>query len=156
MAGDNRYSYNEMSNKVEQADRSQIHRRRRGEGTGEVESLRGRTDVGKMGDRVARATTEKNPDFTSRMERARKKKRQKIHDHPGGDTTTSSSSGSNKRQAQANPFGIGSGGPSILEMGDLTGYQPSTDSARTAYENILVRTAETVFSLVCFYVFLFS
>ena len=135
MAGDNRYSYNEMSNKVEQADRSQIHRRSRGEGTGEVESLRGRTDVGKMGDRVARAV--EKTEFASRVERARKK-RQKRDDHPG-DIISSSS---NKRPAHQANIGIGSGGPSILEMGDLTGYQPSTDSARTAYENILVRAGE--------------
>ena len=119
MSGDNRYSYNEMSNKVEQADRSHL-RRRRGEGTGEVESLRGRSDVGKMGDRVAQA---EKTEFTSRVERARKK-RQK-HDH-----------GDNKRQAQAS---IVQGGQSILDLGDLTGYQPTTDGARAAYETILVR-----------------
>ena len=116
---DNRYSYHEMSNKVEQADRSHL-RRRRGEGTGEVESLRGRTDVGKMGDRVAQA---EKTEFTSRVERARKK-RQKRED-------------TNPRQAQANVL---AGGQSILDLGDLTGYQPSTDGARAAYENLLVRS----------------
>ena len=45
------YAYHEMSSKVVQADRS-ARRSRRGEPTGEVESLRGRTDVGRMGDRV--------------------------------------------------------------------------------------------------------
>ena len=137
MSGDNRYSYNEMSNKVEQADRSHL-RRRRGEGTGEVESLRGRSDVGKMGDRVAQA---EKTEFTSRVERARKK-RQK-HDH--GD----------KRQAQAN---IAQGGQSILDLGDLTGYQPSTDGARAAYENILVRleSLQTVWESLCYSVIAIS
>ena len=49
-----RYAYGEMSNKVQKADRSLLSRRGRGEGTGEVESLRGR-EAGRMGDRVPEA-----------------------------------------------------------------------------------------------------
>merc|ERR1712238_112673 len=45
------YSYQEMSSKVEQSDRSLL-RSRAHEPTGEVESLRGRNKIGRMGDRV--------------------------------------------------------------------------------------------------------
>eukprot|EP00560_Eucampia_antarctica_P005478 CAMPEP_0197839932 /NCGR_PEP_ID=MMETSP1437-20131217/45030_1 /TAXON_ID=49252 ORGANISM="Eucampia antarctica, Strain CCMP1452" /NCGR_SAMPLE_ID=MMETSP1437 /ASSEMBLY_ACC=CAM_ASM_001096 /LENGTH=63 /DNA_ID=CAMNT_0043449407 /DNA_START=11 /DNA_END=199 /DNA_ORIENTATION=+ len=53
-----RYAYGEMSNKVQQADRSLLRPRGSDEPTGEVESLWGRgKDIGRMGDRVV-ATTE--------------------------------------------------------------------------------------------------
>lgn len=124
-----RYAYHEMSNKVERADPSQ-RRRRRGEATGEVESLRGRAEVGRMGDRVAK--TEKT-EFTSKIERARKKRQKR--EHP------SSATGGRENT-------VVSGGQSILDMGNLTGYQPSTDSARAAYENLLVS-----FALFSFFVY---
>ena len=97
------YSYHEMSNQVLQGNR----RRRYGEPTGEVESLRGRGDVGRMGDRVAKA---EKTEFTAKVEKARKKRQKREH--------TSSSS----RQPLA-----AAGGQTILDMGDLTGYQPSTE-----------------------------
>jgi pre-mRNA-splicing helicase BRR2 len=104
------YSYNAMSNKVEKADRSGSARRNRGEGTGEVESLRGRTDAGRMGDRIIAATSSKPP------VPPRKKARR----------TTDNKQGP-----------IARSGETILDLGDLTGYQPSTDQARAAYEAIL-------------------
>lgn len=125
-----RYAYHEMSNKVEQADRSQL-RRRRGEPTGEVESLRGRNDVGRMGDRVAK--TEKK-EFSSKIERARKKRQKR--EHP-------SSATGGKRENM-----LAAGGQSILDMGNLTGYQPSTDSARAAYESLLVSGPSRIYGRV--------
>ena len=116
------YSYHEMSNKVEQADRSLLRGRKR-EPTGEVESLRGRGNIGKMGDRVAK---KEKTEFTSKIERARKKRQKR--EHGGADAA-----GRSNVLAAA-------GGQTILDLGDLTGYQPSTDTARAAYENILVRT----------------
>lgn len=121
-----RYAYHEMSNKVEQADRSR--RRNRGEPTGEVESLRGRNDIGRMGDRVIK--TEKT-EFTSKIERARKKRQKR--EHHGG---TATSSGATSSRGGDNILTV-SGGQSILDVGNLTGYQPTTDSARVAYENLL-------------------
>lgn len=123
------YAYHEMSNKVEQANRP---RRRRGEPTGEVESLRGRNDNGRMGDRVGK--TERK-EFTSKIERARKKRQKR--EHPS--SATGGGGGRENILAAA-------GGQSILDLGNLTGYQPSTDSARAAYENLLVSS---------FFVFLF-
>jgi len=130
MSGDNRYSYHEMSNKVEKADPS-ARRRRRGEGTGEVESLRGRTDVGKMGDRVAQA---EKTEYTARVERARKKRQKREHNPDKTNSNAAAGAGAANVLAAAT-----AGGQSILDLGDLTGYQPSTDGARAAYENLLVR-----------------
>ena len=121
------YSYTEMSNKVQQADRSAFRRRNR-EPTGEVESLRGRSDIGRMGDRVAQ--TEKT-EFTSKIERARKKRQKREHSSSAGAAAAGSRSATNV---------LASGGQTILDLGDLTGYQPSTDGARAAYENLLVST----------------
>ena len=100
------YAYHEMSSKVEQADRSA--RRQRGEPTGEVESLRGRTDIGRMGDRLAAEPPRKKNKLTA---------------------TTGPPPTKKKTTATA--------GDTILDLGNLTGYQPSTEQAKTAYENIL-------------------
>lgn len=134
-----RYAYHEMSSKVEQADRSLLRRRYR-EPTGEVESLRGRTDIGHMGDRVVK--TEKK-EFATKIERARKKRQKREH------SSATTAAGSSRNILAA------SGGQSILDLGDLTGYQPSTDGARAAYENLLVCTI-SVSSIACLYCFSFS
>lgn len=104
-----RYAYHEMSNKVEQVDRSAL-RRNRGEPTGEVESLRGRGDVGRMGDRVAA----KKPEM-----KAPPPKKQKLDDG----------------KVYKKPIAVS--GDTLLELGNLKGYQPITDQARAAYETIL-------------------
>ena len=103
------YAYHEMSSKVVQADRSA--RRNRGEPTGEVESLRGRSDIGRMGDRVTVATEAPPPV---------KKKARREGPVPKKEKPSLLS------------------GTSILEM-NVTGYQPTTPAARAAYENLLVR-----------------
>ncbi len=125
------YAYSEMSNKVQQANRSQ--RRSRGEGTGEVESLRGRSDAGRMGDRVSTiqkadsASSKRPAELEAMMERA-KKKRQKR------DQQTSSGGATNKRENIL----LSSGGQSILDLGELNGYQPTHAGSRASYESLLV------------------
>ena len=66
------YSYQEMSNQVIQGK----SRRRYGEPTGEVESLRGREDIGRMGDRVSK---KEKKEFASKVENARKKRQKREH-----------------------------------------------------------------------------
>lgn len=126
------YSYSEMSNKVQQADRS---RRTRGaEGTGEVESLRGRTDIGRMGDRVAVNALEKKErpaEVEEMMERAQKKRQKRERNH---DSVTSAYGNSKKHNIL-----MSSGGQSILDLGQLQGYQPTHAGSRASYEALLVR-----------------
>ena len=109
----NDYSYEAMSNKVQKAKGNRF---RHGESTGEVETLRGRTGVGRMGDRVGK---ESRPRESERNEQKQKKQKK---DH--------------QRPPAANV--LGAGGQSILDYDNLTGYQPTTQGARTAYETILV------------------
>ena len=118
------YSYHEMSSKVQQADRSLLPRRR-GEPTGEVESLRGRKDIGRMGDRIAETSKTRPAEIEEKLERAQKKRQKREHGRTGA-----SRRGENILAA--------SGGQSILDLGSLTGYQPTTDSSRAAYETLLV------------------
>lgn len=125
-----RYAYHEMSNKVVQADRSLLPSRG-SEPTGEVDSLRGRTDVGRMGDRVAATSTQKRSvELTATIERAQKKKQK-------GDKTGPSSARGTRKTGGGTVLASG-GGQTILDLGNLTGYQPSTPAAHAAYENILV------------------
>jgi len=116
------YAYSEMSNKVQKADRSQ--RRSRGEATGEVESLRGQKNVGRMGDRVqSMEKKEKRPaELKEMMERAQKKKQKREQ-----------ASGS-KRGEQVL---LASGGQSILDLGELNRYQPTHAGSRAYYESLL-------------------
>ena len=121
------YSYYEMSSKVEQADRSLL-RSRAHEPTGEVESLRGRNDVGRMGDRLAgiRAGQKhaRPSELLREMQKKKKAKKQQLPD--------------DYRSRRSENLVVASGGQSILDVDNLTGYQPTTETARIAYENILV------------------
>jgi pre-mRNA-splicing helicase BRR2 len=110
-----KYSYHEMSNKVEMADRSLL-RARAHEPTGEVETLRGRTDIGRMGDRVSEAIKSRPLELQEKVQR----KKQKLE------------------EPQKESVIHASGGQSILDYDNLTGYQPTTQRARIAYETILV------------------
>ena len=130
------YAYGEMSNKVQQADRSK-RRIRADEGTGEVESLRSRSDIGRMGDRITSNSTTNDEKASKRsteveeiMERA-KKKRQKRDQATGG------GAGGKKRRAGESIL-MSSGGQSILDMGELDGYQPTHAGSRASYESLLV------------------
>lgn len=131
------YAYHEMSNKIQQADRSQ--RRNRNEGTGEAESLRNRSDIGKMGDRVSGRGAS---DELVEMKKKTKSKSSKKQPRGGGDGDDvdefqqQQSSSMRKKQKLA---ALTSGGASILDM-DISGYQPSTPAAMAAYEKMLVRS----------------
>lgn len=107
------YAYHEMSNKVEQASRS---RRSRGEPTGEVESLRGRSQIGRMGDRVLDDRPVKKPKKATSINEEPKKKKSK----------------STVNIAMGTP----SAGTSILDV-NLGAYQPTTPSAKAAYNQLL-------------------
>lgn len=123
------YAYSEMSNKVQKADRSQ--RRSRGEATGEVESLRGQKNVGRMGDRVQNMEKkEKRPaELKEMMERAQKKKQKREQ-----------ASGSKRGEHVL----LASGGQSILDLGELNRYQPTHAGSRANYESLLVSGAHYI------------
>ena len=132
------YSYQEMSSKVEQADRSLL-RSRAHEPTGEVESLRGRTAIGRMGDRVtgggegAGGEKHARPSELLRDQQKKKKaKKQQRQQRPDGGNV-----GADNNIVNA------SRGQSILDLDNLTGYQPTTQTARAAYETLLVRALQS-------------
>jgi hypothetical protein len=149
-----RYAYNEMSNKVQQADRSLL-RSVRSEPTGEVESLWARKDVGRMGDRIVMSTGDgegnkaegaavsekaRPADLEHKLERARKKRlkedsKQRANKSGG---TGGEPGGSRRGGGGENILGA-SGGQTILDLGNLVGYQPTNPMSREAYENMLVR-----------------
>lgn len=114
------YSYHEMSNKVEKADRSQL-RGRGNEPTGEVETLRGRNDIGRMGDRVASEKESRPLKLQEEVNRKRQKR------------------GEPQDARRKENVVVASGGQTILDFDNLTGYQPTTQSARAAYEVILTK-----------------
>jgi pre-mRNA-splicing helicase BRR2 len=127
------YGYAAMSNKVEQAVRTP---RDRNEATGEVETLRGRTDIGRMGDRVVMANTnaalaskkrgKKDADLEQHQQKLASKKKSKIGDADGNTITFRSN--------------IGIPGDTILDLNYNIGmsmYQPTTDHSRDAYERLL-------------------
>ena len=138
------YAYGEMSNKVQQASRSQ-RRIRSEEGTGEVESLRNRNDIGRMGDRIASSSVgddkaSKRPaELKEIMDRANKK-RQKREQASGGN-----SDGKKRRSGES--ILVSSGGQSILDMSALDGYQPSHAGSRASYESLLVSYFSKVYSI---------
>eukprot|EP00531_Pseudo-nitzschia_arenysensis_P005402 CAMPEP_0116134450 /NCGR_PEP_ID=MMETSP0329-20121206/10651_1 /TAXON_ID=697910 /ORGANISM="Pseudo-nitzschia arenysensis, Strain B593" /LENGTH=275 /DNA_ID=CAMNT_0003629159 /DNA_START=58 /DNA_END=882 /DNA_ORIENTATION=- len=115
------YSYQEMSSKVERA-----------EPTGEVESLRGRNDVGRMGDRLTGGEKHARP---SELLRDQQKKKKAKKQQPSDDYGV----------RRSENVGMAAGGQSILEMDNLTGYQPTTQTARAAYETILTTIGSKAF-----------
>ena len=132
-----RYAYQEMSNKVQQADRSLLRPRGNDEPTGEVETLVGRTDIGRMGDRVGsmvekETNQKKRPqEIIEKMERVRQKKQKKHSSKKNSWTTTTTTSTTT------------GGGKSILDLTNITGYQPSHPGSQAVYENMLVRMSYT-------------
>jgi hypothetical protein len=139
------YAYSEMSNKVQQADRSK--RPRVAEGTGEVESLRGRTDIGRMGDRVAANSSQSKDrpaELEELMERAQKKKLKRDRNSEGVLSST----------VKKHNILMSSGGQSISDLGELNGYQPTHAGSRVSYEALLVSKGDVV-SVMCGIHFLF-
>lgn len=116
-----RYAYHEMSNKVEQADRRGV---RRGEPTGEVESLRGLGDLPRMGDRLLEHRQQKQH-VSKESSLAPPKKKVKR-----GSDDIATTSGRNKDLNSKMAV-------SIDTLGNLTGYQPSTEQAKAAYESLI-------------------
>jgi hypothetical protein len=139
-----RYAYQEMSNKVEQADRSLL-RNIRSEPTGEVESLRGRRDIGRMGDRISSSSSTaasaaggvttsttklRSAELEEKIEKAKKRRTAKAAaaaQHEFSSSTT-------KKSQSDHHLLIGQ---SILDV-NLTGYQPTNPNSRLAYESLLV------------------
>ena len=70
----NQYGYTANSNLVLQADRSALPRRDQ-EPSGEPETLAGRIDIKKMGDRAQRTYNEEK----SRLDKKRKEREDKLH-----------------------------------------------------------------------------
>lgn len=99
------YAYANMSNKVEKADRKS---RYRDAGTGVVETLSGRTDIGRMGDLI--------PAAKPKLPSSKKRKAE--------EPTVE------KKKKQIT-------GETILDLGNVAGYQPTTDASRSAYESML-------------------
>jgi hypothetical protein len=129
-----RYAYQEMSNKVEQADRSLL-RNIRSEPTGEVESLRGRKDIGRMGDRAAAgaisatsATKLRPAELEEKIEKAKKR-------HTAKTAVQNDFSSSKAKKSQSDQHLLI--GQSILDI-NLMGYQPTNPNSRIAYESLLV------------------
>ena len=134
------YGYAAMSNKVEQAVRTP---RDRNEATGEVETLRGRNNIGRMGDRVTAAnvaavsrkrgkndSTDAEQQQSSLSSSSRKKSKASNTDE-NRITFRSSNSSSNN---------IGIPGDTILDLNYNIGmsvYQPTNDHSRDAYERLL-------------------
>lgn len=78
-----------------------------------------------MGDRVATSgKTSRSSEVEAKMERANKKRQKR---EGGGDVSS-----------QKKSMLGASGGQTILDLGSLTGYQPTTPAAQAAYENLLV------------------
>jgi pre-mRNA-splicing helicase BRR2 len=113
------YAYHEMSNKVESSRKS----RTRGEPTGEVESLRGRKDAGRMGDRVV--------DDEKKTAPLTNNKKVKEHNNNNNSSTT------NKVTSVV-------GGQTILDV-NIRGYQPTTASSKAAYERLLTLVGTRAF-----------
>ena len=140
------YSYAAMSSKVEQQSRAS-RRGAHSEPTGEVESLRGRSDVGRMGDRVVPTTTSTTNNSTKK----------KTATDPTGVEGAPPSKKSKRiiasqqivaQRSSQQFFSMASstaGGDTILDLGDNLGmlsyYQPSTEESRVAYERLLALLA---------------
>ena len=142
------YAYSAMSNMVTQADRS-ARRSRGGDGTGEVETLRGRTDIGRMGDALAGGKrggggpgdADKNKELEEIRERANRKRMKRDKGSGGAAAAATGAAageaGHSKRSRKAGVEWSGGGG--ILDMGEISGYRPTTVGARSNYEAMLVR-----------------
>jgi len=156
-----------MSNKVQHDGRSKKVRLRSNENTGEVESLRNRLDVGRMGDRIATSgdgddtdngngndkanatggknhknkstSRQRNAEIEEIMERANKKRKKRehtyTHTHNAANTNTTNASGS--FGGRESIFMTSGGAQSILDMGELSGYQPTHAGSRASYETLL-------------------
>ncbi|KAL7572112.1 hypothetical protein ACA910_001749 [Epithemia clementina (nom. ined.)] len=131
-----RYAYHEMSNKVEQADRRGL---RRGEATGEVESLRAfKGELPRMGDRLLDHRQKKQEGGDTSASGGGPPPKKKVKRSTTATGTTHQQDADLLKSSSSKPaVAGGGGGQSIADLGNLTGYHPSTDQAKHAYEGLL-------------------
>jgi pre-mRNA-splicing helicase BRR2 len=118
------YQYSANSNLVLEAERDS--RRRTDEGTGEVESLHGKLNTVRMGDRI---NHEKRPELDDRIEKAKQKR---IRSEADDEAI--------KKKKKDNRVFVASKGSTVLtetEDLDSINYRPKTRESRAAYEEIL-------------------
>jgi len=126
---DRQYQYAQNSNLVLQADRSR--RPRAEEGTGEVESLKGKIGGMRMGDRVNRG--DERSELNDRIEKA-KQKRAREEDEAGLDK------GGKRKGGAGLGAKLGAARSNVLaatEDLDSIGYRPKTRESKVAYEEML-------------------
>ena len=116
-ARNRQYEYRANSNLVLEAERES---RRRDEATGEVESLWGKLEKQRMGDKIS---TTKNTDFEEKKRRAKEKKRGN-----NSDETLFSTKRKKKETSLASDVDVASG------------YTPKTKESRRAFEELLALT----------------
>lgn len=121
------YEYGANSNLVLEADRDS--RSRVDEGKGEVETLNGKLDRVKMGDRLNKNS---RPELDEKIQKAREKRLRT--------DTTNAKVASTKRRIDSTFFPA-SKGSSILTQAeeiDSTSYRPKTRETKEAYEELLI------------------
>ena len=77
-----------------------------------------------MGDRVLSQKKDRPAELEEMMERAKKKRQKRDGDHVG-------------KEKKSNIL-MCAGGQSILDIGDVNGYQPTHAGSRASYESLLV------------------
>lgn len=115
------YQYSLNSNLVLEADRDS--RRSRDEGTGEVETLKGKIGTMRMGDRINR---QEQAELSDRIEKAKKKR---ALDDGAGDGS--------KRKKKGGDGVERSSVMKVTEDLDSINYRPKTRESKVAYEEIL-------------------
>jgi len=121
------YQYSANSNLVLEADRD--GRRRGEEGKGEVETLHGKLDTVRMGDRINRQS---RPDLDERIEKAKQKRVRAENDDETAAVKT-------KKAKDSRVFVASKGSTVLSETEDLDSmnYRPKTRESKAAYEEIL-------------------
>ena len=120
------YQYAANSNLVLEAERD--GRRNKDEGTGEVETLHGKLQTVRMGDRMNRQS---RPDLDDRIEKAKQKR---VRIEIDEETSTKK-----KKSKDARIFDSSKGSTVLSETEDLDSmnYRPKTRESKAAYEEIL-------------------
>ena len=116
--------------------------------------MRGRTDIGRMGDALAGGKrggggggpgdADKNKELEEIRERANRKRMKRDKGSGGAAAAATGAAageaGHSKRSRKAGVEWSGGGG--ILDMGEISGYRPTTVGARSNYEAMLVRAPQ--------------
>jgi pre-mRNA-splicing helicase BRR2 len=130
IARSKQYEYRATSNLVLEADRE--GRSRSEAGMGEVETLNGRLNTVRMGDKLSgkTGTTNKNTELTDRIEKARVKRDREEHN-------LENSHSKKKKDSKVFVSGKGSNVLTATEDMDSINYRPKTRESKAAYEEIL-------------------